>query len=125
MVKIDTIELPDLIWVDEFDYLPMSSSKDRTLGYNALVWSSKNKFQRNITLQGDENRAWLTRKQVKELEKLAYIPDAVFDLEYNGKKYKVRFRHEDVPIEMYPILPRTNPNDEDYYYGTIRLQQIE
>jgi len=130
MIKLGELELPKgMVWEGELNWTPVQSETERTLGGRLVVWEDQVLGGRPVDLVAYENQGWLTREQVKALRQMASEPGATYTLLYgpDGEEQSliVRFRHEDPPVlEMEPLLPRSNAQDGDYYYGRIKLVEV-
>ncbi len=126
MVKLGNLILPDdLIWEDEFSQTKVLASRETTISVDVVYFEQATSEGRNIDLVAYDNSGWLTRNQVLALQEMANTPGGIFQLEYGGEVYTVRFRHEDAPVlELTPVRPTSNPQNDDYYFGRIKLKEV-
>jgi len=125
MIKLETIQLPDnMVWQGRHNNLSIGAVTRRALD-GTLVIHEAELGNQNIDLVAAQNSGWLTHAQVLALRNLAKSAGASYTLEYEGDIITVRFRHEDSPVlDVTPLIPRPNPQDSDYYYGTIKLMEV-
>ncbi|MFM2254183.1 MAG: hypothetical protein RJB68_2520 [Pseudomonadota bacterium] len=124
---LDTVHLPrGLVWVDEFDWRPVESSAEYTLG-GALVYESATRLAgRPITLQANDDAGWLgmTRAVVQAVYALAQAPGAVYVLTLaDGRSFDVCFA-PDSPFEARPVARPELPGADHPYVTTLRLIEV-
>jgi hypothetical protein len=121
MITLAGITLPDhLVWRDEFDWLPVAHSSERSLTGKLLVEESPLIKGRPITLEGD----WATRDVVEQLYTLASQPSQAHSLNIDGCVFSVMFRRGEQPVSAVPIKPSADPVSNDYYLLTLRLIEV-
>lgn len=125
-VRLSTVTLPgDLAWVDEFDWTPVMQAQSYALDGALIVEQAARQAGRPITLQGAENRAWVTRQTLEALYALAQTPSTGLALTLaDARTFTVLFRHDQMPIEARPITDVSPPAAEDYYWITVRLMTV-
>jgi len=124
MIKLGDLVLPDLLWINEYDYEDVSASCEKTLGGKNIVFENEN-YDRNIDLQAMENSGWLTKTQIGTLKQMAGVKGATYILIYESQTFSVRFRREDEPcIEVAPLIPKVDYAAGDFYIGTIKLKTV-
>ena len=75
------LDLPaDLLWVDEFRWSPVSQSAGRSITGEMLIDVSPRIGGRSITLQGEEDSAWILRSGLATLQSWAGLPEQEFTL---------------------------------------------
>ncbi len=126
MIQLGSLVLPDdLLWEDEFGQTPVLATKEMSINGNPVYFEQISGEGKNIDLVATEESGWLTRTQVETLASMAAQAGQIWQLEYEGRQFTVRFRHEDAPVlEMIPIIPRPNAEITDYYYGRIKLKEV-
>ena len=123
-ITLEEIELPDLVWDNEFSRVPVVAEVDMSLGGTPIIWEQAIEGL-PIDLVGGLDTAWILRSVLSSLRTLARVPEALYTLSYEGSNYVVRFRHEDSPvIEASPVVPRPNHEDEDWY-NNVRIKLME
>ena len=121
MITLATITLPDhLVWLDEFDWLPVAHSSERGLTGKQLIEEAPLVKGRPITLEGD----WATRAVVQQLYTLASQPNQIHTLDLDGRTFSVMFRRREQPISAVPIKPSADPGSNDFYQLTLRLTEV-
>lgn len=122
-----SIELhPDLFWSDEFTWLPVEQSAERSITGAYIVSSSLRTDGRPITLQpqGDDS-AWMSRLVVEQLRNWAAVPGMELELTLRGETRDVIFRHHDGPgVEASPLVHFSEMDDSDWYLTTLRFMEI-
>lgn len=123
MTTLETIELPGLVWADEFDWSGVVCEAAAGVNGNLIEQEAALSGGRPVTLQGDAETGWLQRSDLLALQALSGVPYATYTLNYNGADYTVRWRHEDAPvIAATPIVGRENAAAGDYYHNiTLKL----
>lgn len=121
MITLGAITLPDhLMWLDEFDWLPIAHSSERSLTGKMLVEEAPLVKGRPITLSSD----WATRDIVEQLYALAGQPGQSHTLDLHGRTFTVMFRQSEQPITAVPIKPHDVPGPNDFYQLTLRLIEV-
>lgn len=121
MITLAGITLPDhLVWLDEFDWLPVAHSSERGLTGKLLVEEAPLVKGRPITLEGD----WATRAVIEQLYALASQPNQTHTLDIDGRVFTVMFRRGEQPVSAVPIKPSADPVSNDYYLLTLRLIEV-
>ena len=122
MITLDDVILPDdIIWIDEFKWDKNKISKEYSVTGSLVIQTGSKKKGRIITLQGDENTAWITRQTLMQLQiksevvggqwTLTWIDDRVFNVMINS-------------IEAEPLFHVIKPNNEHYYKVAINLIEV-
>jgi hypothetical protein len=122
---LNAITLPDLVWVDEYDWTPVVQSEGYTLT-GALVVEAATKLKgRPLTLQGSEGSSWATRATVDALRALAVQPGLQMTFtHHDARVFTVVFRQGETPLEARLIVDYMNPEAADYYSLTLRLMEV-
>lgn len=117
MITLDTITLPkDLWWEDETEWTPVEQTVEYSTTGALLIDLGVKQAGRPITLTGEEDKAWTTRKTVLDLQALAAEPGREMTLVIAGRSFQVLFRQSDGrPIEAEPVF-RTIPPGDDHKY---------
>lgn len=124
-VYIEDIDLPDLVYADEFGQLFVDSQVEDTLDRRKLLWEQEIAKGRTFDLIGGAEMGHIQRSVLESLHTLANREDAEYLLHYHGEPIWVRFRHEDPPvISAEPLVARIKHEDTDYY-NNVRLKFME
>lgn len=125
---------PDLIWDNEFAWVPIAGGVDRTLGGTQVIWTNPIQKGRPIDLVANESRGWLIRETVELLHNaLEAMTPMELILTYsdtsmpgNPFTFNVAFRYHEPPaIEVQPLMSsRVEFSNNDYYIGTIKLMEV-
>lgn len=112
----------NLIWEDRFQWTPIASSVERTVGGRNAIFIQSLAKGRPITLTATNDQGWLTKAQVDILQALADAGAATYTLTIDTFSFVVRFRFQDAPpLEFQPLIPRNNHASTDYFIGSIKL----
>jgi hypothetical protein len=115
---------PDLFWADE-DWLPVTSSSERTLTGALIVSVASMVGGRPITLQpNDESSGWVTQSTLAALRNWAAVPGKVMTLSIRGQSRSVMFRHSDGAIEATPVIHFSDVDSSDYYRAVFRFLEV-
>ncbi|MCH8530365.1 MAG: hypothetical protein LAT65_05895 [Saccharospirillum sp.] len=124
-MTLDDITLPDLIWLDEFDYNQMAQEQERSLTGGLLLQEGAKQYGRPITL----SEGWLTRESVNLLYTLEAQPSepVLLTLPDGREFYVVLDRTRGPAIEARPVRRYTQAANEPgwQYATTIRLLTVE
>lgn len=121
---------PDLLWVDEFRWSPVSQGTERSITGALLVDLQPRIGGRTITLQGKEDSAWVLRSGLATLQAWAELPGQQFTLTHNGVTRTVIFDHgteeESRAIaQVEPVVDFSDPEPSDYYCSlTLRFLEV-
>ncbi|MDY6903686.1 MAG: hypothetical protein SWH61_03280 [Thermodesulfobacteriota bacterium] len=125
-IMFDAIELPDLIFAEQFDGVPVAAVVEQSIINTPVVFESEKPSGRAIDLHGGDDWGWATHAVLNQIKALGSVAGATYTLNYEGSVFTVRFRNEDPPvISAEPLIPRPNPGDGDYYRNVvIRLMEV-
>lgn len=124
-MKLGGITLDHDLYLDPFSD-NVTSTAEQTIDGETVVFSQTTSGQ-SIDLIGYETSGWLTYGVLKQLHALSNVAGAVYALELaDGTVKQVRFRHEEKPaVDMTPIVSRSVYDNDDYFYGTIKLAEVK
>lgn len=114
------LELPNMVWVDEFAWTPAVHNTARTITGALLVRSGLRQAGRPITLQG----GWLTRAQLTTLQGWIDTPGLSMTLLHAGQTFTVVADHESGALEAPPVVDYHTPAAGDFYAPRLRLLTI-
>lgn len=124
---IQGIDIPaGMIWVDEFDWVPVQKSVDWSLTGAAIVQTGLKKAGRPITLEATDDQGWygMTRAKLIALRVLAAAPDATYTLKLaDGRTFTVAFAEAE-PITSRPIVRTEVPAEDLYYIVTLKFMEL-
>ena len=120
MITLDSITLPEMIWVDEFAWRPVVQRTERTLTGKLIIEEAALQKGRPITLSD----TWITRSTLEQLQILASSPTNTHTLILQGQTYTVAWRHSEQALTAEPIKPVTDPSGDDFYSLTLRLMVV-
>lgn len=125
-IILDTVTITTgMVWKDRYQYAPVVQSMRRTLGGVAIVEYGPLSAGVPVTLSSLGDQGWITKLQLDALQALAVVPGGVYTLTIGSDSYQVMFRHQDEPaVEFEPLIPRTEPLEDDWFVGTIKLMTV-
>ena len=126
VINLGGVDLPDdMRWLDEFTFQPVAQSVTRTIAGNHVEFNQGLILGQPITLEATETEGWLTRAQVDAVQTLAATVGATYTLAIGAQTFTVAFRHnEGVAFEPSPLLPRIDPDVEDFFRAVLRLRTV-
>lgn len=120
-----TIELPDqLVWLDEFDWQPVQHDVEYSLTGALLVDVGVRQAGRPITLEGWDDRAWITRDVVQQLNALAALPAITMQLALRGDFFQVAWDHARTAIEARATESWPDAQPSDPYVVQLRFLTV-
>lgn len=127
LTRLDTSESialpPDLIWSDEFAWLPVVQSGERTITGARVIDRQLLKGGRPITLQGESITAYITRGDFRVLHAWASVPDLSLALLLHGEVRNVRFvrggEGDAKGLSAEPVFDYSDKVDGDYYRSLV------
>lgn len=123
-ITLDTLTLPaDLIWVDEYAYTPVKQTVSVAIDGSLIIEAAAQSKGRPITLQGNEDAAWIDRATLEQLRAKQYQPALAMTLVMNGVTFSVLFMQPG-GIEAKPLIDYSTPVDADWYQITLKLMEI-
>lgn len=124
-MTLDGIVLPDdLVWSNQFSWLPVSQSTEQAVNGALIVQEAVKLKGRTIKLRGGEDYAWITLDIVKQLQSLASTPANEIVLVHRGINYNVIFDHSIQALEINPVIDYADPDNTDRYSITINLIEV-
>ena len=130
-----SIVLPkDLAWQDEFAWEPVAQVYEYSVEGNLLIQESAKKKGRHITLIGQNNMAWLDRRDMLNLIEMRDTVGLKMLLTFEHKtstslqplfSHYVMFRHQDTALE-YSLVKHWDQYEIDAFYSitAIRLMEV-
>jgi hypothetical protein len=128
MIKLDDIQLPDLLWEDEFTWSKVAQQAVYSAAGSLCVQESVKMSGRAITLSNSsQNACYVPRQTVKALYGKKSNANIKMKLVFSdGREYDVRFRHSEGALELTPINPTSHIGETDFYIlNTIRLMEVD
>jgi len=131
----DLVFPKDLEWTDEFTWSPIQQTVSTSLSGALIIQESTQLKGRPITLQGQDNMAWIQRSIGDSLLALKMIPGLIMNLSfclYNGvgfgaalHNYNVMFRHYEPPVVDLITLKRFDQFEPDNWMKVTALRFME
>ena len=111
------------IWIDRNEYEDVTTEPSVAIDGTEIVVNATRGRHYPITLQSTKSTGWIKGSTVTSLRALSAVPNAYYTLNLNSTEYTVRFRNEQSggAIQVETVLIHSNPDSDDYYYGTIYL----
>lgn len=123
-ISLDAITLPeDLIWVDEYAYTPVKQTINTAVDGSLVIEAAAALAGRPMTLQGEDNAAWIDRSTLEALRAKQYQAALVMTLTLNGASFSVLFMQPD-GIAARPVIDYNNPEAADWYTVTLKFIEI-
>lgn len=115
----------ELVWIDEFAWQQVDQVTQYTTTGALIIESAAKQAGRPITLQGDQDRAWCLRGQLKTLRAWAALAGQHFTLvTFDGVSHQVVFDHARNAIEAEPLVPWADLIDSDPYKVTLKFLEL-
>lgn len=113
----------DLIWVDEYQWSPVVQSQQLTLAGALVIQEAAQLKGRPITLQGGDERGWMTKAELDALFALAATPNTTHTLTLPGPRtFTVAFsRAGGQPIRARQLLIG---DDDTWVIEEIKLIEV-
>lgn len=120
------LTLPDdLDWSDEYTWQQVEQSAEYTLTGALVVESATKQAGRPITLEGADDRAWMTRATLEQLHAWEQQAGLVLQLTVRGVQRDVVFRHQDKGIDnVAQIMFYSDPQADTWYRCTLRFMEV-
>jgi hypothetical protein len=120
------LTLPDdLDWTDEYTWQQVEQSAEYALTGALVVESAAKQAGRPITLQGADDRAWISRATLDQLRAWASTPGQQLTLTLRGTARTVVFRHQDTAIDnVDQIMFYSDPQAGTWYRCTLRFMEV-
>lgn len=122
--NLDGLALPDLHLSGEFSRASVTAVSATARDGSAVVWEGP-LSGRPLDLVGAVDGPWVDRSWLIILRAMADVPGAVYDLEWAGVTYRVRFRNEDGAIEAVPVLDGLSDPDDVTLYTSLVIRLME
>ena len=127
LTRLDTgesIVLPsDLIWSDEFTWVPVVQSAERTITGARVVDTALLIGGRPITLEGEGITAYITRGDFRVLHAWVSVPNLSLALLLHGEVRNVRFvrggEGDAKGLSAEPVINYSDKVDGDYYSSLV------
>ncbi len=120
-----TLTLPsNLLWANEFAWLPVAMSAPRySLTGALIVESAARQAGRPIELEADE--AWILRSDLLTLRAWAALPGQTFSLVVRSEAARtVIFDQQAGAIDAVPVIEYSDPVPGDFYRLGLRFLEV-
>ena len=123
-VTLEGIDITGLVFEEDFNTKLIGVTQVANDG-SLIVYEQSVGFMDLILIGGDD-WGWLTRETMRSLRDLASASGSVYQLDYDGEIYTVRFKSEDIPvISGNSLIKRSNAEDTDYYNNIVlKLMEV-
>ena len=117
--SLSGVTLPDdLAWPDRDSWQPVSVATEYSLTGALIVETASKQAGRPITLQGADNRAWVTRATVASLKALQAVAGQTYALTVRDESYTVVIQE----ITAEPLWDLAD--DSDYCAVTLKMVTV-
>jgi hypothetical protein len=119
-----TIQIPrGVAWSDELEWAPVDTAAERGITGALIVDAAVKVKGRPVTLASlGSDQGFITRAVLLELQELAEIPLAKFELTLaDGREMTVMFAPGEIPVEAEPVGKPELPTDDNLYTATLRF----
>lgn len=114
----------DFEFPDEFNWRDIQQTKSFSVTGALMVEIGVKQTGREITLQGSDQHAWMTRAQLATLQSMLVNPGTNMTLVFRGITYTVRFDCERGALEARPVADFDAPLSTDFSVVTLRFYEI-
>ncbi|MCC6560187.1 MAG: hypothetical protein IT478_02415 [Xanthomonadales bacterium] len=111
----------DFEFPEEFDWSLIQIKKTYSVTGALIIQTGTKQVGRSITLQGDDQHAWVSRADLATLRTLANTAGALLTLVFRTVTYSVMFDHEAGAIDAQPVADFDVPDPADWYVVTLRF----
>jgi hypothetical protein len=121
-----TVTLPDdILWVDRHSWTPVEQTVATSITGASIVDVATRVNGRPITLQSDEEHAWMPYSDISQLKVWGAEAGKELVLTIGATVFDVIFRHQEKPaIDVYPIIDYNAPDSQDWFYGTLKFTEV-
>ena len=124
-MKLDSINLGSLAWVDEFEWDAVAQETERSVSGRLLVQEGVKHYGRPITLRSDGGE-WTPLSVVRSLELLRDEQGRVMTLTLpDSRQFSVIFNRDAPPLEAAQVFRHDNPGPDHMYEIAVRLLTVE
>lgn len=114
----------DFAFVEQYTWPQLAMRKAFSVSGALIVQTGLKQAGRQITLQGDEQHAWVTRAQLASLRTLADTPSITLTLDFRGETYSVIFDAEAGAIDAAPVADFDTEDAADFFIVTLRFLTV-
>ncbi len=114
----------DFAFVEQYTWSQLAMRKAFSVSGALIVQTGLKQAGRPITLQGDEQHAWVTRAQLASLRTLADTPSITLTLDFRGETYSVIFDAEAGAIDAAPVADFDTEDAADFFIVTLRFLTV-
>lgn len=119
------IELPDLVWQDEYQHSDIYQSTERSLSGALILSETTATGGRPITLAGGLNHAWLSKTAVDALQALIDQADTDLTLTLDDARVFVCRARRPLPLVAKAVVPTSDPAPaDDYFIEALNLIEV-
>lgn len=111
----------DFAFPEQYTWAQLQMQKTYSVTGALIVQTGQKQTGRAITLQGDDQHAWVTRADLATLRTLAATPGIVLTLLFRGATYSVMFDIESGAIDAVPVADFATEEPTDFFVVTLRF----
>jgi len=117
---------PDLAWINEDSWAPVVQETGYSVGGALIIETATKLAGRQITLQSQQNVAWVSRADVLQLRDWAAVAGQVFTLTIPDRALtlSVVFDHQNTALEAEMVIFYGDIIASDRYTVTMRFLEI-
>ena len=121
-----SITLPvDMVWADRHSWSPVEQTVNTSLTGAAIVDVGTRLTGRPLTLQSDEQHAWMPYASVSQIKEWADIAGKQISLTIGADSFQVIFRHHDKPaVDVFAVIDYDTPDAQDWFYGVLKFTEV-
>ena len=125
-ITLGGVTLPEDMYLDgPFKWSGVAGAVERSLGGNLIIWEAALLGGEPLDLIAEVDSGWIAYPVVAQLQSIANVVAAEYELNYRTHIYNVRFRHEEAPVlDVTPLITRIEFESDSYYYGKIKLMVV-
>lgn len=125
MITLDGLDLtPDLLWIDEYTWTPISQQEDVMSDGAVVVQAETQQTGRSISLLGGDTYGYVKKSVVDLLQAKAEDPGKLMQLVLNdGRTFQVVFT--DSRFTASTVCDNNNPDSEFLYTISLYLMVLE
>lgn len=123
---LEGVQIPaGMVWSDEFDWTPVESTSEYSIGGSLLVDVGARLAGQPVTLSGAEDQGWISRTALAAVYALTATPGATYTLTLaDGRSFDVMFSPAQEAISARPLFAAEIVPGTAWYIATIRLIKV-
>lgn len=121
-----SVTLPDdMMWNDQHSWTPVEQTVSTSITGAALIDVGTRIKGRSITLQSDEQHAWIPYATISQIKAWAAIAGKQITLTIGMDTFQVIFRHHEKPaVDVFAIIDYNTPDAQDWFFGVLKFTEV-